>query len=375
MPCCRPSAAATWSPWRRRTSGPCSSISCPLDLGEISGFRTRLQLYTVPGQVYYGATRRLVLRGADGVVFVADSQPGQREDNLESLADLQENLLDQGFDVRDLPVRHPVQQAGPPRRRAGRGDGRGAELPCVPAHPPRPSRARACSRRSAPSASWCSAACPGSSHPGRGGRDVRPRPPVHLRCLRGRLRQPAGGGRRAEGGEAPGSSYNPLFIYSGSGLGKTHLLSAIGHEVARLHGAEVHLRDGRAAHGARSAGPWRRASRTPPEPLRQGGDPPAGRRPVPGRRRQVQDELIRAWDEVTSAGAVRWCSPATGHPRTSMPSTTDCVSRLSGGLIVDMGPPDYETRVAIARRKADERGQTLPGCDPGRGAHRIHQRS
>jgi mutual gliding-motility protein MglA len=75
----------------------------PLDLGEISGFRTRLQLYTVPGQVFYGATRRLVLRGADGVVFVADSQPGQREANLESMADLQEDLLEQGFDVRDLP--------------------------------------------------------------------------------------------------------------------------------------------------------------------------------------------------------------------------------------------------------------------------------
>lgn len=75
----------------------------PLDLGEISGFRTRLQLYTVPGQVYYAATRRLVLRGADGVVFVADSGPDRTEDNLESLADLQENLLEQGFDVLDLP--------------------------------------------------------------------------------------------------------------------------------------------------------------------------------------------------------------------------------------------------------------------------------
>lgn len=75
----------------------------PMDLGEISGFRVRLQLYTVPGQVYYGATRRLVLRGADGVVFVADSQPERRDDNLESLGDLQENLLEQGFNVRDMP--------------------------------------------------------------------------------------------------------------------------------------------------------------------------------------------------------------------------------------------------------------------------------
>jgi mutual gliding-motility protein MglA len=75
----------------------------PLDLGEISGFRTRLQLYTVPGQVYYGATRRLVLRGADGVVFVADSHPQRSADNLESLADLQESLLDHDLDPLDLP--------------------------------------------------------------------------------------------------------------------------------------------------------------------------------------------------------------------------------------------------------------------------------
>jgi mutual gliding-motility protein MglA len=76
----------------------------PLDLGSISGFRTRLQLYTVPGQVYYNATRKLVLRGADGVVFIADSQAGQLEDNLESLRNLQENLLEQGLDIRELPI-------------------------------------------------------------------------------------------------------------------------------------------------------------------------------------------------------------------------------------------------------------------------------
>lgn len=76
----------------------------PMDLGEISGFRTRLQLYTVPGQVYYAATRRLVLRGADGVVFVADSQRDRASDNIESLGDLQENLLEHGFDVLDLPL-------------------------------------------------------------------------------------------------------------------------------------------------------------------------------------------------------------------------------------------------------------------------------
>jgi signal recognition particle receptor subunit beta len=76
----------------------------PLDLGEISGYRTRFQLYTVPGQVYYDATRRLVLRGADGVVFVADSQPDRGTENLESLRNLQENLLENGLDIRRLPL-------------------------------------------------------------------------------------------------------------------------------------------------------------------------------------------------------------------------------------------------------------------------------
>jgi signal recognition particle receptor subunit beta len=76
----------------------------PLDLGTISGFRTRIQLYTVPGQVYYNATRKLVLRGADGVVFVADSQREQMEDNVESLRNLHENLLDENIDLRDFPL-------------------------------------------------------------------------------------------------------------------------------------------------------------------------------------------------------------------------------------------------------------------------------
>jgi len=76
----------------------------PLDLGDISGFRTRIQLYTVPGQVYYNATRKLVLRGADGVVFVADSQREQFDENIESLRNLYENLLEEGIDVREFPM-------------------------------------------------------------------------------------------------------------------------------------------------------------------------------------------------------------------------------------------------------------------------------
>ncbi len=76
----------------------------PIDLGAISGFTTRFQLYTVPGQVYYNATRKLVLQGADGVVFVADSQARRFDDNVESLQNLQENLLEQGVDVRAIPL-------------------------------------------------------------------------------------------------------------------------------------------------------------------------------------------------------------------------------------------------------------------------------
>jgi mutual gliding-motility protein MglA len=76
----------------------------PLDLGTISGFQTRFQLYTVPGQVYYDATRKLVLQGADGVVFVADSQRAQRDENVESFRNLQVNLLEQDVDPRTIPI-------------------------------------------------------------------------------------------------------------------------------------------------------------------------------------------------------------------------------------------------------------------------------
>ena len=76
----------------------------PLDLGTISGFSTRLQLYTVPGQVYYQATRKLVLQGADGVVFVGDSQARQLEENIESLQDLHGNLAEHGMDARTVPL-------------------------------------------------------------------------------------------------------------------------------------------------------------------------------------------------------------------------------------------------------------------------------
>ncbi len=75
----------------------------PLDLGQIRGFRTRFHLYTVPGQVFYDASRKLILKGADGVVFVADSQEERMDANLESISNLQLNLKEQGFDLARMP--------------------------------------------------------------------------------------------------------------------------------------------------------------------------------------------------------------------------------------------------------------------------------
>ncbi len=93
----------------------------PVDLGAIRGFKTRFHLYTVPGQVYYNASRRLILKGVDGVVFVADSQPERMDANIASMQNLYENLAEYGYDPltlplvvqynkRDLPTAVPVQE-------------------------------------------------------------------------------------------------------------------------------------------------------------------------------------------------------------------------------------------------------------------------
>lgn len=76
----------------------------PLDLGKIRGMRTKLQLYTVPGQVYYNSTRQLVLKGADGIVFVADSQDFALDANHESMQNLEDNLKRQGIRIKDMPL-------------------------------------------------------------------------------------------------------------------------------------------------------------------------------------------------------------------------------------------------------------------------------
>ena len=93
----------------------------PLALGQIRGFKTRFHLYTVPGQVFYDASRKLILKGVDGVVFVADSQIERMEANLESLDNLKVNLAEQGADLdetpyivqynkRDLPNAAPLEE-------------------------------------------------------------------------------------------------------------------------------------------------------------------------------------------------------------------------------------------------------------------------
>lgn len=93
----------------------------PVDLGTIRGFKTRFHLYTVPGQVYYNASRRLILKGVDGIVFVADSQAERMDANIAAMQNLYENLSDYGYDPtqiplvlqwnkRDLPTAVPVQE-------------------------------------------------------------------------------------------------------------------------------------------------------------------------------------------------------------------------------------------------------------------------
>ncbi len=76
----------------------------PLDLGKIRGFSTKFQLYTVPGQVYYNATRKLVLRGVDGIVFVADSAPDKMPENIESFRNMEENLAEYGYKRESIPI-------------------------------------------------------------------------------------------------------------------------------------------------------------------------------------------------------------------------------------------------------------------------------
>jgi signal recognition particle receptor subunit beta len=100
----------------------------PLALGQIRGFKTRFHLYTVPGQVFYDASRKLILKGVDGVVFVADSQVERMEANVESLDNLRLNLAEQGYELAKMPYvvqyrLRGLRHRGPGRVRDAQGGG------------------------------------------------------------------------------------------------------------------------------------------------------------------------------------------------------------------------------------------------------------
>lgn len=159
--------------------------------------------------------------------------------------------------------------------------------------------------------------------------------------------------------ESPGDTYNPLFIYSGSGLGKTHLLTAIGHQVSSLHTGlgvlydtlEHFMDDVRNAMEAGDRNAFRSRLSDVGVLLVDDVQFLAG-------HRQTQEELLRAWDALSARGGqVILTSDRPPHEIDGLDERL--LSRFSGGLIIDMGAPDYETRIAIVRRKADERDHEL----------------
>jgi chromosomal replication initiation ATPase DnaA len=159
--------------------------------------------------------------------------------------------------------------------------------------------------------------------------------------------------------ESPGTTYNPLFIYSASGLGKTHLVSAIGHHAKRLlpalrlvYDTLEHFMDEVMAaieRGERES--FRERLGEIDVLLLDDVQFLAG-------RHRTQEELLRAWDALSARGGQVVLT--SDRPPQEIDGLDDrLLSRFSGGLIVDIGAPDYETRVAIARRKAEARGQSL----------------
>ena len=162
--------------------------------------------------------------------------------------------------------------------------------------------------------------------------------------------------------ENPGSAYNPLYVYSGSGLGKTHLLMAIGHQSKKLAPGltveyltlDEYVEAFHAAIAAGQGDTFRRRFQSVDILLIDDAQFLAN-------RTEMQSELLRLTESLQSAGRqivlTSDCAP-------SQIASLDerLISRFSGGLVVDIGPPDYETRVAILRRKADERGASFqPG--------------
>ena len=159
--------------------------------------------------------------------------------------------------------------------------------------------------------------------------------------------------------EAPGAAYNPLFLYSESGLGKTHLIMAIGNHIRRVHGniqvvydTLEHLMEGvmeAIQAGERDA--FRARLRGAPVLLLDDVQFLAG-------RRGAQEELLRSWDALTARGGQ--VVLASDRPPAEIDGLDQrLLSRFSGGLMADLSLPDYETRVAIVRHKAEERGHLL----------------
>src|SRR5512143_2827633 len=159
--------------------------------------------------------------------------------------------------------------------------------------------------------------------------------------------------------ESPGSSYNPLFVYSASGLGKTHLLVALGHHASRIHpGLAVvydtleHFMAGlTAAIGTGARDEFRASLQGVGLLLLDDVQFLAG-------HLRAQEELIQAWDTLLARGGQVVLT--SDRPPTEIDGLDErLLSRFSGGLIVDVAAPEYETRVAIVRRKAGERGHKL----------------
>ena len=137
----------------------------PVDLGTIRGFKTRFHLYTVPGQVYYNASRKLILKGVDGIVFVADSQVERMEANQEAMQNLYDNMAEYGYDLTKMPFviqynKRDLPNAAPgPRAAGGAQSGLGSHRAGAPAGHP--------GRRITPARIWSSSSRPGNGSSAR----------------------------------------------------------------------------------------------------------------------------------------------------------------------------------------------------------------
>lgn len=159
--------------------------------------------------------------------------------------------------------------------------------------------------------------------------------------------------------ELPGGAYNPLFLYSASGLGKTHLITAIGHHAARLNPNLVIVYDTLEHFMEQALSAVERGQREDfRNRLREVGLVMLDDVQFLAGRRGAQDELLRALDALSSRSGQLVL--ASDRPPGEINDLDDrLLSRFAGGLIADMGVPEYETRVAIVNRKTEERGQKL----------------